>query len=100
MATGFGFIVIREVERTEEVFPNNGYFPDIPAPVLQFCSTRRMATLDSLLWTIPRSVGTQKQGVGKPSKHTCVLHGGQGRRHFVFIGTVRQRQEELQYCQD
>ena len=32
MVTGFGFIVIREVKRTEEVFPNNGYFSDNPAP--------------------------------------------------------------------
>ena len=28
MVTGVGFIVIREVERTEKVFLNNGYFSD------------------------------------------------------------------------
>ena len=35
MGTGFGFIVIREVECTEEVFPNNGIRYPRPSPSIQ-----------------------------------------------------------------
>ena len=35
---------------------------------------------------IPRSIRTQKQGVNKQSKHTCVLHGNEADNILSSLG--------------
>ena len=67
--------VLFKLKGTEAVFQNNGLFSDISNPVLQFCLTRQMATMDYRFKRFQEVSGFKSKEQKKPSKHTGILHG-------------------------